>query len=72
MLSTLPHPPAASLILGGIFLLLVIAAQMLVGYRKIRFKGRTHLKVHKGVAWALAVAALVHGLLALVYLGVFD
>jgi hypothetical protein len=53
-------------------LLALLAAQMLVGYRKIRFKGRTHLKVHKGVAWALAAFALVHGLLALVYLGVFD
>ena len=72
MLSSLPHPPAAALIWGGALLFALLAAQMLVGYRKIRFKGRTHLKVHKGVAWALVAAAVVHGFVALVYLGVFD
>jgi hypothetical protein len=55
---------------GGIVLFALTAFQMLVGYRKIHFKGRRHLKVHKVLAWVLVVGAIGHGFLAMLYLGV--
>lgn len=50
--------------LGGLFLFLVLLFQFLVGRRAIHFKGALHMKVHRGVAWALLVAAPLHGLVA--------
>lgn len=55
------------LITGGSFLMLLMLFQILVGLRKIKFKGRTHLKVHKWGAWALLAFGAVHGLLGIVY-----
>ncbi len=31
----------------------LIVFQILLGYRKIKIPGRRHMKVHKGVAWAI-------------------
>ena len=72
MLSFLPHPPANLVIWGGLVIAALVVVQMLIGYRKIRFKGRKHLKVHKAVAWLLTVGVLGHGFAAMLYLGVFD
>jgi len=55
------------LVAGGGVLTALLFAQILVGMRKIRFKGRTHMKVHKWGAWVLLAFALVHGLLGMVY-----
>jgi len=51
----------------GVIGFLLIVAQMLVGYRKVKFAGRTHMKVHKGIAWALVGITLIHGGLGLVW-----
>lgn len=66
----LPQPPYQVIILGGVVLLTLLTAQLLIGYRKIHFKGRTHLKVHKIVAWTIVGTALLHAFSALLYLGV--
>ncbi len=55
------------IVAGGGFLLALMIAQILIGLRKISFKGRLHLQVHKSVAWALLATALVHGFLGLVF-----
>jgi len=55
---------------GGVFLFLLTVTQMLIGYRKIKFKGRTHMKVHKILAWVLLFGGIGHGLAALFYVGV--
>ena len=55
------------LLLGGSAVFLLVVFQMLVGLRIIKFKGRTHMKVHKWGAWVMAVAGAFHGLLALIY-----
>ncbi len=54
------------LISTGLLALAVLALQMLVGKRVIRFKGRTHQKVHRRLAYALTALAVAHGFLALV------
>lgn len=48
--------------LGGVFVLAVLVFQVLVGMRKISFKGRTHMKVHKYGAYVLLGMAVLHGL----------
>ena len=50
-------------LLGGVLLILAV----LVGLRIIKFKGRTHLRVHKTLAWALIAVSVVHGFAALTY-----
>jgi hypothetical protein len=50
--------------LAGAMLWLLTIFQALVGYRKIQFKGKMHLRVHKTVAWILLISAPVHGLAA--------
>lgn len=55
------------LVFGGIFVVMVMLAQILVGMRKIHFKGRLHSKVHKWGAWVLLGVALFHGFLGIVY-----
>ncbi len=55
-----------NLIYGGMVVFALVVFQMLVGMRVIKFKGRTHMKVHKWGAWAMAVLAAGHGFLALV------
>ena len=72
MLSFLPHPPAALVMWGGIVIFALTVVQMLIGYRKIRFKGRKHQKVHRIIAWLIVGGALIHGFLGMLYLGVFD
>lgn len=67
----LPNPSALTVILLGVMVLAVLGTQMLVGYRKIRFKGRRHQQVHRWVAWAMVGVALLHALVALAYVGVF-
>lgn len=54
----------------GLLLLAMIVVQMLLGYRKLKFKGRLHWTVHKWVAWGVLGVGLVHGVYALMYLGV--
>lgn len=49
---------------GGILVFGLVVFEMLVGMRKIKFKGRTHMKVHKWTAWALVLIAAGHGVLA--------
>lgn len=56
-----------NLLLGGSVVMLLVIFQMLVGLRVIKFKGRTHMKVHKYGAWLLTVVGAGHGLVALVY-----
>lgn len=55
------------LILGGIVVFLVALFQVLTGMRVIKFKGRTHMKVHRNGGWVLLVFALGHGVGAIVY-----
>jgi hypothetical protein len=43
---------------------LLIVFQMLLGYRRIKLAGRMHMKVHRGVAWAIVVITVFHGYLA--------
>lgn len=58
------------IVAGGTFLALLVAFQVLQGLRVIRFKGRTHLRVHKAVAFVLAAAAAFHALAGLMFLGI--
>jgi len=44
--------------------------QLLIGYRKIKFQGRTHMKVHKAVAWTVLGLAVVHAIVAAIYMGI--
>ena len=55
------------LVAGGTAVTVLLLLQILVGMRKIRFKGRLHMQVHKWGAWAVFAMALVHGILGLVY-----
>ena len=59
--------PPIYIIALGVVLALLIVFQVLEGLRKIRFKGKTHLKVHKFVAWSMLALAVVHGLVAYAY-----
>ncbi len=58
------------IIAGGAFLALLVAFQVLQGLRVIRFKGKTHLKVHKVVAYVLAAGTVGHAIAGLAFLGV--
>lgn len=51
----------------GVVGFVLIVFQMLLGYRKIKFPGRTHMKVHKGVAWALVGITVIHGAMGLIW-----
>lgn len=53
-------------IYAGLVVGLLFVFQMLVGLRVIKFKGRTHMKVHRRVAWIMAVTAMMHAFMALV------
>ena len=57
----------AYLIIGGLFLGVIVVLQMLIGLRKVRFKGRRHMQVHKGLAWLLVVGAAFHGFVSVAY-----
>ncbi|GAB4289594.1 MAG: hypothetical protein Kow0067_15630 [Coriobacteriia bacterium] len=58
-------------IYGGLVVFALFLFQVLQGSRVIRFKGRLHMKIHRASAYATLAVAAVHGLMALVYLGVF-
>jgi fumarate reductase subunit D len=51
---------------GGIAVFLLLVFELLVGLRKIHFKGRTHMKIHKWSAWVLIGIAALHGVLAMI------
>lgn len=51
---------------GGIVVFLLLVFELLVGLRIIKFKGRTHMKVHKWAAWAIVILAGGHGVLAMI------
>ena len=55
------------LMAGGIVVFALIVFQLLVGLRKIHFKGKTHLVVHKRGAWVLLAIAAIHGILGIVF-----
>ncbi len=50
---------------AGIFALLVF--EILLGTRKIAFKGKRHLQVHKAVAYVMLVLGVLHALGALAH-----
>lgn len=52
-------------IAGGATLAALLVFQVLLGFRKIKFKGKLHLQVHKAVAIAMLVAVPIHALAAL-------
>jgi len=54
---------------GGVFLGVLVAFQMLGGLRIIKLKGKLHLKVHRGVAWAIFLGGLAHGVMGFAYFG---
>lgn len=60
--------PLTAVVFGGLLGMAVIAVQMLIGYRKIKFKGRKHWQIHKGVGWFILIATALHALSALAYL----
>lgn len=60
-------PMPIMLLMGGLVVLAVLLFQLLQGLRKIKFKGRTHLKVHRNVAFVLVGLAAVHALMGIVY-----
>ncbi|MBN2247868.1 MAG: hypothetical protein JW733_04135 [Coriobacteriia bacterium] len=58
------------LIGGGSAIFVLVVFQILQGKRKIKFKGKLHLTVHKWVAAAILAASIFHGLLALAHFGI--
>lgn len=56
-------------VLGGVTLLTLLVVQILIGKRKIKFKGPLHMKVHRWVAYAMVGAAVGHALGGLYALG---
>jgi len=56
------------LVVLGVLALAGLVFQILLGKRVIRFKGRTHMMVHRRVAYAITGIAAIHGFLALVRL----
>jgi cytochrome b561 len=56
------------LVAGGVTLFLLLVFQVLVGKRKIKFKGPLHLKVHKVGAYVMIALAAFHALAALAFL----
>jgi len=50
-------------VVGGIGLFVLVLFQILVGKRKIKFKGATHMKVHRIGGYLLLAGAIGHGVL---------
>lgn len=69
-MSGLPVPGAAIVIAMGVLTFAALVVQLLIGYRKIKFQGRTHMKVHRAVAWTMLGLAVVHAIVAAIYLGI--
>lgn len=59
------------LLMGGGALFTLLGFQVLVGLRKIKFKGPLHMKIHKWTAYAMLAFAVFHATAAIAYLGVF-
>lgn len=57
------------LALGGVTTLSLVVFQILTGTRVIRFKGPTHTKVHRTMAYVVLAAGLTHGISGLAYVG---
>jgi hypothetical protein len=55
------------LVVIGIALFALLGFEVLVGLRRIKFKGRTHQKVHRWVGLTALGIATVHGLMALAF-----
>lgn len=53
--------------IGGVVVLLLLVFQVLVGMRKIAFKGRTHMKVHRYGAYVLLAFGVLHGFAGLAW-----
>ena len=53
--------PIYPIIASGATLLLLLAFQVLLGLRKIKFKGRLHAQVHKWVGIGMLALAVLHG-----------
>jgi cytochrome b561 len=58
------------LVAGGAALFLLLVFQVLVGLRKITFKGKLHMKVHKLGAYVMIALAAFHALAALAFLDI--
>lgn len=52
---------------GGVLVFGVVLFQILVGTRRVHFKGKMHLLVHKRTAWVLLALAVIHGFMGVVY-----
>ncbi|MBN2847967.1 MAG: hypothetical protein JXP72_05885, partial [Coriobacteriia bacterium] len=58
------------ILVGAIAGALLLVFQILQGMRKIKFKGRLHLKVHKHAAFALVVVTVLLALTRLAYMNI--
>ena len=58
------------LIVGGLTVFALIVFQILVGKRKIKFKGPLHMKVHRWSAYAMLGVAVLHAITAFAFLGI--
>lgn len=58
------------LVAGGATIFALMVFQVLQGLRKITFKGKLHLQVHKTVAFVLLGIMVFHALGALAFLGI--
>ncbi|PKQ30251.1 MAG: hypothetical protein CVT60_01225 [Actinobacteria bacterium HGW-Actinobacteria-10] len=55
------------IIAGGVLTLSLLILQILVGTRRIKFKGVKHMMVHRRLAWGMLAVGLVHGSSGLLY-----
>jgi hypothetical protein len=55
------------LVWGGIVVIALAFFDALVGARVIKFKGRTHIKVHRTLGWTFIVLGALHGALAIAF-----
>lgn len=56
------------LVAGGATIFFLMVFQVLQGLRKIKFKGKLHMQVHKAVAFTLLGVTVFHALAALAFL----
>ena len=64
--------PPQFVAVGGIALLVMLAAQIALGMRWIKLKGKKHWKVHKYLAFAILAFGFFHALLGMVAVGVIQ
>jgi cytochrome b561 len=58
------------LVVVGMTIFALIVFQILLGKRTIKLKGKLHMQVHRAVAYAMVVLAVVHAYAALVFVGI--